>query len=356
MKTILSKVKKSDFESVIDSKKTGLFILKNANGMEMSVTNFGARVVELFAPDKNGNFADVVLGHNNLDKYVNFTGERFLGATIGRFGNRIAKGKFVLNGKEYTLAQNNGENNLHGGIKGFDMKVWNVLEATDEMLKLCLFSPDGEEGFPGDLRVTMTYRLTDDNRFEVEHIAEAEADTIVNLTHHSFFNLRGEGNGDINSHVMQINADNYTPVDAGLIPTGEIASVAGTPFDFRLPTLIGERVNADNEQLKRGCGYDHNWILKRKSPDALEFAASVYEPESGRMLEVYTTEPAMQFYGGNFLDGEIGKSGKPYIYRGSFAIETQHYPDSPNQANFPSTVLKAGDKYYHVCSYNFSAK
>ena len=322
MKTYFSKVDKAAFEGEIDSKKTGLFILKNDNGLELSVTNFGARVVELFVPDRNG---DVVLGHASLDKYVNFPGERFYGATIGRFGNRIAGGKFTLNGKEYTLPQNDGNNCLHGGIKGFDMKVWDILEIAPDMLKFGLVSPDGDQGFPAELKVTMTYRLTSDNRFEVEHLAESDA-------------------------------DKYTPVKSDLIPTGEIADVSGTPFDFRSPTPIGARVNDENEQLARGRGYDHNWVLNRKIPEALEFAAKVLEPDSGRVLEVYTTEPAMQFYGGNFLNGEMGKNGKPYIYRGAFALETQHFPDSPNQPEFPSTLLRAGEKYCHVCSYNFSVE
>ena len=236
------------------------------------------------------------------------------------------------------------------------MKVWDILEIAPDMLKFGLVSPDGDQGFPAELKVTMTYRLTSDNRFEVEHLAESDADTVVNLTHHSFFNLRGEGNGDVNAHIMQINADKYTPVKSDLIPTGEIADVSGTPFDFRSPTPIGARVNDENEQLARGRGYDHNWVLNRKIPEALEFAAKVLEPDSGRVLEVYTTEPAMQFYGGNFLNGEMGKNGKPYIYRGAFALETQHFPDSPNQPEFPSTLLRAGEKYCHVCSYNFSVE
>lgn len=356
MKKRFSKVDPAAFESEIGSKKTGLFILRNENGMEMSVTNFGARVVELFAPDRNGDFADVVLGHATLGKYVNFTGERFFGATIGRFGNRIANARFSLGGREFKLPQNDGKNCLHGGAAGFDMKMWDVLEAAPDMLKLGLVSPDGDEGFPAELKVRMTYRLTSDNRFEVEHVAQSDADTVINLTHHSFFNLRGEGGGDVNSHVMQINADKYTPVDETLIPTGEIAGVEGTPFDFREPHAIGERLGDDDEQLKLGRGYDHNWVINRKFPEALELAARVFEPESGRELEVYTTEPGMQFYGGNFLNGEIGKSGKPYSFRGAFALETQHFPDSPNRPNFPSTLLRAGEKYCHVCSYNFSAK
>ena len=307
----LSKLDKSAFDSEIDGVKTGLFTLRNKNGLEMSVTNFGGRVVELFTPDRNGNFADIVLGHACLDKYVNFTGERFFGATIGRYGNRIANGRFSLNGKEYVLAQNNGTNNLHGGIRSFDMKAWTVLDVSDDTLVLGLVSPDGDEGFPAHLDVRMTYRLTADNRFEVEHIAHSDADTVVNLTHHSFFNLRGEGNGDVNGHILQINADKYTPVNQAQIPTGELSEVAGTPLDFRTPTAIGDRVEADFEQLKIGNGYDHNWVINRKTPDGVEFAASVFEPQSGRRMEVYTTEPAMQFYGGNFLSGEQGKTGKP---------------------------------------------
>lgn len=349
----LSKLDKSAFDAEIDGVKTGLFTLRNKNGLEMAVTNFGGRVVELFTPDRDGNFADIVLGHACLDKYVNFTGERFFGATIGRYGNRIANGRFSLNGKEYVLAQNNGTNNLHGGIRGFDMKAWTVLDVSDDTLVLGLVSPDGDEGFPARLEVRMTYRLTADNRFEVEHIAHSDADTVVNLTHHSFFNLRGEGNGDVNGHVLQINADKYTPVNESQIPTGELAEVVGTPLDFRTPTAIGDRVDADFEQLKIGNGYDHNWVINRKTPDGAEFAASVFEPQSGRRMEVYTTEPAMQFYGGNFLNGERGKTGKPYIRRGAFAIETQHYPDTPNHPQFPSVLLRKDDEYRHICTYNF---
>ena len=356
MKTYYSKMNKQDFEGIVDSKKVSLYILKNKNGVEISVSNFGGRVIEIFTPDRNGVFADIALGHNTLDKYVNYTAERFLGATIGRFGNRIAKGKFTLNGKEYTLAQNNGQNSLHGGVKGFDMKVWDVVSATEQELVMTLESPDGEEGFPGNLKVKMTYRLTDDNEFEITHEAETDADTIVNLTHHSFFNLHGEGEGDINDHIMTIDADAFVPVDETLIPTGEIASVEGTPLDFRKPTQIGLRVNDDHEQLKRAKGYDHNWVLNKSAEGALDFACEVYEQTSGRVLSVFTTEPGMQFYGGNFFAGRIGKSGKPYVFRGSLALETQHFPDSPNQPNFPSTVLKPNEKYKHICKYVFSTR
>lgn len=355
MNTFYSKVNAKDFNGGVDGKATALYILKNKNGMEMSVTNFGARVVELFVPDKNGVFEDVVLGLATLDDYVNYKGERFLGATIGRFGNRIAKGKFTLNGTEYSLPLNDGANSLHGGFKGFDMKVWDVLSSSETEIRFALVSPDGDEGFPACLKIEMVYRLTDDNAFEIEYFAESDADTVVNLTHHSFFNLHGEGEGTINDHTMFINADKYTPVGADLIPTGEIADVAGTPLDFRTPTQIGLRVDDDFEQLKFGRGYDHNWVLN-KGGEKISHAATVFEPKSGREMKVFTSEPAIQFYGGNFFDGkQKGKSGKAYERRATLALETQHYPDSPNQANFPSTILKKGEKYHHFCSYTFRA-
>lgn len=351
-----SKLNPADFDAQIDSKKAGLYILKNKNGTEMSVTNFGARVVELFVRDRNGEFADVVLGHKTLDEYVNYKGERFLGATIGRFGNRIAKGRFSLGGKAYQLPVNNGENSLHGGFNGFDMRVWDVVSADESEIKFRLVSPDGDEGYPATLAVDMTYRLTDDDAFEVVHTATSDGDTIVNLTHHSFFNLHGEGVGDINDHVMTIDASRITPIDENMIPTGELMDVAGTPFDFTRPAVIGSRLGCGDIQLKRGNGYDHNWVLNKSAEGALDFAAEVFDPVSGRVLTVFTTEPAMQFYGGNFFDGEIGKSGRPYAFRGTFALETQHFPDSPNQPGFPSTVLKKGRVYKHVCRYAFSAR
>jgi aldose 1-epimerase len=351
-----SKMNKADFEAVIDGKQTSLYILKNANGVELSVSNFGGRVVEIFTPDKNGNFEDIALGLKSINDYVNFKSQRFFGATVGRFGNRIANGKFSLNGREYVLEQNNGTNSLHGGVKGFDMKVWDVISASDKEIKFKLVSPDGDEGFPAELTVVMTYRLTYDNEFEIIHEAQSNADTIINLTHHSFFNLHGEGIGDTNDHILTINADKFVPVDEKLIPTGELRDVQGTPHDFRTPMVIGARVNDDDQQLNFGNGYDHCWVLNKSKENELTFAAEVYEPVSGRTLKVYTTEPGMQFYGGNFFDGEIGKSGKPYPKRCSLALETQHYPDSPNQPNFPTTVLKTGEKYLHICKYVFGVK
>ncbi len=349
-----STINPSDFNGSVDGEPVGIYFLKNANGLEMSVTNFGARVVELFAPDRDGNFADVVLGHSTLEDYVNFKGERFLGATIGRFGNRIANGEFFLNGKAYKLAKNDGSNSLHGGVKGFDMRVWKVEKAEANSIDFSLFSPDGEEGFPGNLSVKMRYSLTDENEFVVEHRAECDADTVINLTHHSFFNLHGEGCGSVNDHILRINADKFTPIDERMIPTGKLEDVSGTPFDFRVPTEIGKRLGEDDEQLKFGNGYDHNWVLG--NPGEVKLAAVVEEPKSGRVLSVYTSEPGMQFYGGNFFDGKVvGKGGRPYGRRESFALETQHFPDSPNRPEFPSSVLKKGDSYYHVCKYVFGS-
>lgn len=351
------KSKKSDFQTELNGKRTDLFILKNSNGLEMAVTNFGARVVELWVPDKNQNFADIVLGHKTVDEYVNYKGERFLGATIGRYGNRIAHGKFELEGIAHQLPLNNGPNSLHGGTKGFDMVVWDTKQIDAGKLEFTYISKDGEEGYPGNLKVKMVYQLTDDNEFIITHQATTDKPTVINLTHHSFFNLHGEGNGTINDHILMINADKYTPVDSVLIPNGEFVNVDGTPMDFRTPTEIGSRLGTDFEQLKYGGGYDHNWILNRKTNDKIELAATVYEPASGRYMEVQTTEPGIQFYGGNFFDGSIiGKCGKTYDYRGSLALETQHFPDSPNQPDFPGTVLNPGENYYHVCIYKFGVK
>ena len=352
-----SRVKRENFQSVIDGKNTDLYTLKNKNGLEITVTNFGARVVEFFTPDKDGNFEDIVLGHDHIDKYINFTGERFLGATIGRYGNRIAEGKFTLDSVQYQLPTNDGPNSLHGGTKGFDMVVWDVEQVSPQKLELSYLSKDGEEGYPGNLDVKMTYELTENNEFIVTHHATTDKRTVINLTHHSFFNLHGAGNGTINDHELMLNADKFTPVNNVLIPTGEQLTVEGTPMDFRKPILIGERVDNDYEQLKFGHGYDHNWILARQSKNDLELAATVYEPKSGRFLEVFTTEPGIQFYGGNFFDGtEIGKGGKSYERRASLALETQHFPDSPNHADFPSTVLSPGEEYNHTCVYKLTVK
>lgn len=352
-----SKMIRTDFQSVVDGKNTDLYTLTNKNGLEITVTNFGGRVVELWVPDKNGEFNDIVLGHDNIEKYVNFTGERFLGATIGRYGNRIAKGKFQLDGNSFQLPLNDYPNSLHGGDKGLDMVVWDIIQPDNQTLIFSYISKDGEQGYPGTLTIKMTYRLADDNSFEITHEATTDKKTIINLTHHSFFNLHGAGNNDINDHILMINADQYTPVDKTLIPIGELQNVKDTPMDFRKPTAIGKRNDYDFEQLAFGHGYDHNWVLKRNTVNELELAATVFEPASGRYMEVWTTEPGIQFYGGNFFDGSIiGKQGKKYNYRASLALETQHFPDSPNHPNFPSTVLNPGEKYKHTCMYKFSIK
>lgn len=351
------KVWPNRFRSEVGGKKTNLYRLVNKTGMEIAVTNFGARVVELYVPDRTGVFADVVLGHDCIEKYVNYSGERFLGSVIGRYGNRIANGKFVLDGREYSLPLNNAPNSLHGGFNGFDMKVWDVNQMGEQHLHFVYHSADGEEGYPGKLRVNLLYRLTDRNEFIICYWAETNKPTVVNLTHHSFFNLHGEGNGTILDHQLEIFADEFTPVDQYMIPDGRIIPVENTPLDFRTPKFIGERINEDDVQLKYGNGYDHNWVLSRGQEDSLKRAAMVYDPQSGRTLEVYTTAPGMQFYSGNFFDGKVvGKSGKPYLPRASFALETQHFPDSPNRPEFPSTVLHPGEEYRHICVYKFGVR
>lgn len=350
-------VEESNFKTTIDDKPVDLYTLSNDKGMTLQVTNYGCRVVSLFTPDRHGTMADIVLGYENIDRYIHNEGERFLGAAIGRYGNRIAAGRFTLEGKEYQLSTFNNGQCLHGGDKGFDRVVWDVDSVARDYIRFHYFSKDMEEGFPGNLSVQMSYQLTNDNEFRIEYSATTDKATPVNLTHHSFFNLKGEGNGTINSHELCIAADKYTPVDSALIPFGVVVDVAGTPFDFRTPVSIGLRLGESNEQLSNCKGYDHNFVISRKTPHDLEFAASVYEPSNGRYMEVWTTEPGIQFYGGNFFNGQtLGKSGKPYKYREAFALETQHFPDSPNQKNFPSTILKPGDVYRHICVYKLGVK
>ena len=344
----------SDFETLLDDKEVTLYTLKNAD-LTMQVTNFGARVVSLWTPDKNGNYEDIVLGYDNIDKYINNRGERFLGAVVGPYANRIAGGTYTICNETYTFPQNNNGQTLHGGLTGLDMVVWDVFAADDSTLVLSYTHPDGHEGMPGNLEIFMTYTLTSSNEFKVEYLAQTDKPTHVNLSHHSFFNLKGEGNGTINDHVLYINGSKTTPVNEVLIPTGEISDVTGTPFDFRKAKAIGTDLYEENEQLKNGSGYDHNWVLDRHSPDQLEMAASVLEPVSGRFMEVWTDQPAIQFYGGNFFDGTTdGKYGKALRYRESIALETQKYPDSPNHPHFPSTLLKPGEDYTHTCVYRFS--
>ncbi|TWW01733.1 aldose epimerase family protein [Chitinophaga pinensis] len=343
------------FDTTIDGKQVKLYHLKGKGNIQVAITNYGAKIVSLLAPDKQGQLADVELGYDNAAQYVS-TKERYYGGIVGRYGNRIAKGKFKVDGKEYTLATNNGVNHLHGGKVGFNDVVWDAEQPNDYTLKLHYVSKDGEEGYPGNLDITLTYELTDSNEVKIDYKATTDKATVVNLTNHSFFNLHGAGNGDINDHIMYINADKFTPVDSTLIPTGKLQAVKGTPMDFTTPTKIGERVDADFEQLKFGKGYDHNYVLNKKGKE-LSLAATVEEPTSGRTLEVWTTEPGVQFYGGNFLDGtDKGKEGKSYVHRGAFCLETQHFPDSPNQPAFPSVVLKPGETYTSTCVYKFGVK
>jgi aldose 1-epimerase len=349
-------IKPEAFHQTVDGLQVDLFILKNKNGLEMAVTNYGGRVVSLLVPDKNGKMEDIVLGYESLDGYLK-ADEEFFGASIGRYGNRIAKGTFKLDSSEYKLAINNTPNSLHGGINGFNKKVWSVVQKGENELELGLVSLDMEEGYPGELKVTMTYKLTDENEFAISYRAETSKPTVLNLTNHSYFNFHGAGNGDILDHVLQLNADNFTPVDSTLIPTGKIEAVAGTPFDFSKPVAIGARINDQNEQLKFGLGYDHNFVINKTDPMAIALAATVHEPESGRFMEVFTNEPGVQFYCGNFLKGiNIGKQGKTYKYRSAFCLETQHFPDSPNQPEFPSVVLRPGQTYNSECVYKFSVK
>ena len=344
------------FEGEVDGKPVALYTLQNGD-VTMQVTNFGARVVTLWTPDKAGNQEDIVLGYNNLDNYVNNLGERFLGAVVGPYANRIANGTYTIGKETYNFPQNNNGQTLHGGLKGLDMVVWDVDTVTANSIVLSYLRPDGQDGMPGNLKIVMTYTLTPENEFRVDYLAETDKATHVNISHHSFFNLKGEGKGTINDHILYINASKTTPVDSVLIPTGEIVEVEGTPFDFREPKAIGQDLNVENEQLKNGAGYDHNWVLDRKAEGELELAASVLEPASGRYMEVWTDQPALQFYGGNFFDGTTsGKYGRTLNYRESIALETQKYPDTPNNPHFPSTLLNPGEKYTHVCVYKFSTK
>src|SRR5690242_6882217 len=346
------------FGKTTDGQSVDIYTLKNRSGMEARITNYGGIVVSLTAPDRNGKFADVVLGYNDLDTYMKPPFPYF-GAIIGRYGNRIAKGRFTLNGVEYKLAINNGENSLHGGLKGFDKVVWTASErktATGPALALSYLSKDGEEGYPGNLRTTVVYTLTNNNELRIDYTASTDKDTVTNLTHHSYFNLAGEGNGDILEHRVVLRANSFIPTDAGSIPTGEIRKVAGTPFDFLKANAIGARINNDDEQLKLGNGYDHTWVIEGRM-GTLRQAAIVYEATSGRQMQVWTTEPGVQFYTGNFLDAAIiGKSGKPYPRRSGFCLETQHYPDSPNKPNFPTTTLRKNATYHSTTIYRFSAQ
>lgn len=338
----------------VDGRAVQLYTLRNASGAEATITNYGGIVVTLLVPDRSGKLVDVVLGYDKLEGYLKTT--PYFGALIGRYGNRIAKGKFSLGGKTYTLATNNNANALHGGLKGFDKVVWQARVVESKLgaaLELSHLSKDGEEGYPGNLTVKVVYTLTNDNALRVDFTAHTDQTTVVNLTQHSYFNLGGSG--DILDHLVTINADKFTPVDSGLIPTGELRSVEGTPFDFRKATAIGARINAADEQLKAGGGYDHNWVVNQPKAGVPGLQAHIESPRTGIVLEVFSDQPGVQFYSGNFLDGTItGKQGRVCAFRHGFCFEPQHYPDSPNQPAFPSTELKPGQTYTNTIIYRLS--
>jgi len=341
------------FNSTVDGLPTTLYLLKSSGKVQAAITNYGARVVSLLAPDKNGVLTDVALGYDSIGLYVHQP-ETFFGAIVGRYGNRIAKGKFSLNGKTYTLATNDGPNHLHGGKKGFGAVVWTGKQVNDSTVQLTYLSKDGEEGYPGNLTVKVTYTVTGD-ALQIVYDASTDKPTVANITNHTYFNLNGQGNGTINNHLLQLVAERYTPVDSTLIPTGKLDSVGGTPFDFRQPTAIGSRINADNQQLKYGKGYDHNFVLNPKDDTTIGEAAKVTGDQSGIVMTVYTDQPAIQFYGGNFMKGTNPlKGGKKDEYRGAFCLETQHYPNSPNQPSFPSTEIKPGRGWHSTTIYSFS--
>ena len=352
-----SRLEKHVFGKTGDGQEVEIFVLKNQMGMEVSITNYGGAIVSLKVPDKSGRLADVVLGYDSLQGYI--TDKSYFGALVGRYANRIAHGTFKLNGSVFSIPRNDGDNALHGGIEGFNKKVWTarvVSGSEGQALELSYRSADGEEGFPGNLTVKVNYTLTAKNELKIDYSATTDKDTVVNLTSHSYFNLAGQGNGDILNHRLTIHAREFTPVNANLVPIG-LRSVEGTPFDFLQAQTIGSRIDQDDQQLKLARGYDHNWVLNAKGSHPLSLAAEVYEPNSGRAMEVWTTEPGLQFYTGNFLDGSFpGKEGKVYNRRTAFCLETEHFPDSPNHPEFPSTLLKPGQHFHSTTVYRFSVK
>ena len=341
----------------LDGKQVDIYTLTNSNHIEVKITNYGGTVTSIKLPDKKGKFDDVALGFNDLEDYIK--NSSYLGCIVGRYGNRIGNAEFSLDGKKYSLAKNNGLNNLHGGLRGFDKVLWEaepVIGEDYQSLKLTFLSRDGEEGFPGNLKVEVIYTLTDDDSLRIDYTATTDKATVVNLTNHTYWNLAGEGSGDVLKHQLMINADFFTPIDQGSIPTGELRPVVNTPMDFRKPRVIGEGVDSDYEQIKLCRGYDHNYIINPDEDRELKLAATVFEPESGRYMEVYTTEPGIQFYSANFLFGITGKSGREYGPRGAFCLETQHFPDSPNKPEFPSVVLRPGEIYKTTTIHRFSVK
>ena len=348
-------LKASDFQKTIDGKVTNLYLLKN-DKIKVYITNYGGRIVSLLAPDRYGKMGDVVLGFKSIDDYLSANGP-YHGALIGRVGNRIAKGKFTLDSKTYSLPINNNENHLHGGPEGFNNQVWEVKAVDQSSISMNYFSKDGEMGYPGNLDVQVKYSLNNENELLISYKATTDKSTPVNLTNHAFFNLAGEASGTINDHLLRLNADHFTPVDETLIPLGENRSVEGTPFDFRIPKTIGRDLNQQNTntQMNYGGGYDHNFVLNKENDREMSLAGYVIDPKTGRRMDIFTEEPGIQFYGGNFMDGsDIGKYGKKFLYRESFALETQHFPDSPNQPSFPNIILLPGEIYQTKSIYKFS--
>lgn len=347
------------FKGTHKGKPTALYSLKNKNGMVAQITNFGAKIVSIYVPDSKGNFTDIVIGYESIEGYIK--GNPYFGAICGRYANRIANGKFVIDGVTYQLPVNNGPNSLHGGPEGFNNQVFDAREVIStpegQQVEMVYFSKDGEMGYPGNLTLNVTYSLTDSDELRLDFEATTDKSTHVNICGHSFFNLSGEGNGDILKHVLTLNADKFTPVSDSLIPTGELKAVEGTPMDFRKPEIVGKRIDDKFEQLAYGKGYDHNWVINRKKPGELTLAAVCFDPKSNRTMEVHTTQPGIQLYTGNWLDGsDNGKGGKSYGMRSALCLETQNYPDSPNKPGFPSTLLHPGEVYKQTCLYKFSTK
>lgn len=344
----------ADFQTEVDGKQTALYTLTNANGMEVCITNFGGRIVSVMVPDKDGVMRDVVLGFDSIADYVKYPSD--FGATIGRYANRIGQGKFSLDGVDYQLPTNNYGHCLHGGPKGFQYRVFDAVQPDQRTLKLSYLSKDGEEGFPGNLQCTVTFTLTDDNAIDIRYAAETDKPTIVNMTNHSYFNLDGDPSQNNSEYLLMVDADNYTPVDSTFMTTGEIVPVEGTPMDFRQPTAVGARIDDDFQQLKNGLGYDHNWVLNTKGDDS-RACATLVSPKTGIKLEVFTNEPGIQVYAGNFLDGTLrGKKGITYGRRASVCLETQKYPDTPNKPEWPTAVLRPGEKYDSHCIFRFSVE
>ena len=353
----LSGLKAENFQKEIKGKKTDLYTLVNKDGYEVSITNYGGAIVAIMVPDKNGNVANVIQGHDNIDDVIN-SPEPYLSTLIGRFGNRIAKGKFQLNGKEYQLAINNGPNALHGGPTGLHAQVWDAYQTGNQNLTLNIKLPYGHEGFTGEVKISVEFTWTDDNELIIEYLATTNKKTIINLTHHAFFSIQGIANPTptIDDQIMEMNADFYIPIDETCIPTGEILKVAGTPFDFSKPKAIGKEIDADNEQIKNGAGYDHCFVLNKKEVGELSFAVRLTDPKSGRTLETYTTEPGIQVYTDNWATGYPGQFGATFPRRSGICFECQHFPDSPNRPYFPSTVLKPGEKYTQKTIYKFGTE